>query len=77
MKNIFSLLALIGSLLVAPSAQSQNALMGEEAKAFTASSYRPGRTEHIVLFKYKEDISDEQKQLIKKHHRIGLILMVT
>ena len=66
MKNIFSLLALIGSLLVAPSAQSQNALMGEEAKAFTASSYRPGRTEHIVLFKYKEDISDEQKQLIKK-----------
>ena len=66
MKNIFSLFALIGSLIIAPIAQSQSALIGDEAKAFTASSYRPGRTEHIVLFKYKEDISEEQRQLIKK-----------
>ena len=66
MKNVISLIALIGSLLLAPSVQSQNALTGEEAKAFTASNYRPGRTEHIVLFKYKDDISEGQRQLIKK-----------
>ena len=66
MKNLVSLIALISSLLLAPNVQSQNALTGEEAKAFTASSYRPGRTEHIVLFKYKDDLSDEQKQIIKK-----------
>lgn len=66
MKNIFSLFALIGSLIITPIAQSQSALIGDEAKAFTASSYRLGRTEHIVLFKYKEDVSEEQRQLIKK-----------
>jgi Stress responsive A/B Barrel Domain len=67
MKKItLSLLILIGNLFLFTTAYSQTALTGEEAKAFTAKDYRPGRTEHIVLFKYKEDITEEQRQLIKK-----------
>lgn len=65
MKKLASLIGLMISILLAPGAYAQNALTGEEAKVFTASDYRPGRTEHIVLFKYKDDVTDEQRQLIR------------
>ena len=67
MKRIaLTLLLLIGNLFLLGAAHAQAGLTGTEAKAFTAKDYRLGRTEHIVLFKYKEDITDEQRQLIKK-----------
>jgi hypothetical protein len=65
-KIILTLLICVANVFLFTTAYSQTALTGAEAKAFTAKEYRPGRTEHIVLFKYKEDITDEQRQLIKK-----------
>jgi hypothetical protein len=65
-KMTLALLILIGNLFLITTAYSQTALTAAEAQAFTAKDYRPGRTEHIVLFKYKEDITEEQRQLIKK-----------
>lgn len=67
MKRVaLTLLICVANLFLFTTAYSQTALTGAEAKAFTAKDYRPGRTEHIVLFKYKEDITEDQRQLIKK-----------
>jgi hypothetical protein len=67
MKRVaLTLLICVVNLFLFTTAYSQTALTGAEAKAFTAKDYRPGRTEHIVLFKYKEDITEDQRQLIKK-----------
>jgi len=66
MKTIATLFVFINALLLTPIAYSQAGLAGEEAKAFTASNYRLGRTEHIVLFKYKEDVTEEQRLAIRK-----------
>ncbi|NEN04993.1 Dabb family protein [Diaminobutyricibacter tongyongensis] len=33
---------------------------------FTASDYRPGRTTHIVLFRYRPDVTDAQRSKIAR-----------
>ena len=43
---------------------AQDASGGSADQTITAQDYRVGRVEHIVLFKYKKDVSVEIKQLI-------------
>ena len=43
---------------------AQDASGGRVDQTITAQDYRVGRVEHIVLFKYKKDVSVEIKQLI-------------
>ncbi|MFL1503480.1 Dabb family protein [Pseudomonas sp. O64] len=38
----------------------------EGLKRFTAPGYKPGRVEHIVLFRYKDTVTDKQKAEVKK-----------
>lgn len=52
-------------------AQSQQAYLAQElaqvgAVQFTASSYKPGRVKHIVLFRYAPDVSIAQKKAVVK-----------
>lgn len=44
----------------------QAELAREGVKRFTAPDYKPGRIEHIVLFHYKDTVTDEQKNEVKK-----------
>lgn len=44
----------------------QAELARDGVKRFTAPDYKPGRIEHIVLFHYKDAVTDEQKNEVKK-----------
>ena len=46
---------------------AQDASGGLSDRTFTDPDYGFGRVEHIVLFKYKPDVSAETKQLIEKN----------
>lgn len=52
-------------------AQDQQANLAQElaqvgVAQFTASSYKPGRVKHIVLFRYASNVSTEQKKAVVK-----------
>jgi len=54
---------LVNSIMVLP-AVAQDASGGYTDQTITDTHYRPGRLEHIVLFKFKPDITSDAKRLI-------------
>ena len=54
---------LVNSIIALP-AVAQDSYGGFDDQAITDTHYRPGRLEHIVLFKYKSEITPDAKQLI-------------
>ena len=62
-KIIFILLI---ALFSSSPAFSSGSLTEAETRELTNQNYRPGKIEHIVLFKYKPEISATEKQLVIK-----------
>jgi len=60
------LLVLLATLFWISPSYSRDSLKDVEAKEFTNHHFRPGKIEHIVLFKYKPEVSEIEKQLILK-----------
>jgi hypothetical protein len=47
----------------------QEQLAADGAATFTARDYRPGLVRHVVLFRYRDDVTDQQKGDVQRRFR--------
>ncbi len=47
----------------------QEQLAADGVVAFTARDYRPGLVRHVVLFRYRDDVTDHQKEEVRQRFR--------
>ena len=47
----------------------QEQLAADGVAAFTARDYRPGLVRHVVLFRYRNDVTDQQKKDVQQRFR--------